>query len=462
MKINVFTWVDFMMVPIWLTIIFTSATIIRRSRYSNDSTGDFFIPALTLKLLGGLLLGLTYQYYYSSGDTITYYLTAKGIFLVFLDNFKDGWALLTADFSIPGDESRIIAAKYKNMGILLPYFGDPAAYNVSRIVFFANLLTYNSYYAGTLLLSTFSFMGMWGLFRTFYRQYPEITVRLAIAVFFIPSVFFWGSGTLKDPITLGTLGLLTYSSYMILYGKIKSLLAIPLCIISAIIIYIIKPYILMSFLPFVAIWLGTIVRARIKNGPFRIVFTPIIFTFVLGVGYYALTILETGKYSLERVLSTAVITKSDLVRGYYYSDAKGSSYNVGEFDATITSQIALAPTALVTTFFRPFLWEARNPLMFFAALESTIMTFFFLFIVFRTGIINILIVMYRRPFVFFSFGYSLSFGYMVGLTSGNFGNLVRYKIPCIPFFVAALFIVEYLVSKNRKERFTEFETKGKK
>jgi hypothetical protein len=42
---------------------------------------------------------------------------------------------------------------------------------------------------------------------------------------------------------------------------------------------------------------------------------------------------------------------------------------------------------------------------------------------------------------------------MVGLTSGNFGNLVRYKIPCIPFFIGSLIIIDYLITQNRNQLF---------
>jgi hypothetical protein len=32
---------------------------------------------------------------------------------------------------------------------------------------------------------------------------------------------------------------------------------------------------------------------------------------------------------------------------------------------------------------------------------------------------------------------------MIGLTTSNFGALVRFKIPIIPFFVSTLFIIDY-------------------
>ena len=42
------------------------------------------------------------------------------------------------------------------------------------------------------------------------------------------------------------------------------------------------------------------------------------------------------------------------------------------------------------------------------------------------------------------------FAFAVGFTSFNFGALARYKIPCMPFYVIALFLLHYHANKDRK------------
>jgi hypothetical protein len=39
--------------------------------------------------------------------------------------------------------------------------------------------------------------------------------------------------------------------------------------------------------------------------------------------------------------------------------------------------------------------------------------------------------------------FALFFGFAVGFSSYNFGALSRYKIPAVPFFIAALFIIRH-------------------
>lgn len=69
--------------------------------------------------------------------------------------------------------------------------------------------------------------------------------------------------------------------------------------------------------------------------------------------------------------------------------------------------------------------------------------------------------MFRHRILFFTVYFSLFFSFSVGLTTSNFGSLVRYKIPAIPFYVISLIII----SSSYKELLAEdkeafFKAKG--
>lgn len=49
----------------------------------------------------------------------------------------------------------------------------------------------------------------------------------------------------------------------------------------------------------------------------------------------------------------------------------------------------------------------------------------------------------------FCFFFSIVFALFVGSTTLNFGTLVRYKIPCMPFYIIALILI-LEISKKRK------------
>jgi hypothetical protein len=48
----------------------------------------------------------------------------------------------------------------------------------------------------------------------------------------------------------------------------------------------------------------------------------------------------------------------------------------------------------------------------------------------------------------FAFSFTIIFAFGVGLATANFGALVRYKIPMLPFFVGGLFV---LMEKGKKK-----------
>lgn len=55
----------------------------------------------------------------------------------------------------------------------------------------------------------------------------------------------------------------------------------------------------------------------------------------------------------------------------------------------------------------------------------------------------------QSPLLLFSLIFALFFAFSVGLTTSNFGSLVRYKIPCEPFYLGMLFAMVY--SRQTKE-----------
>jgi ABC-type sulfate transport system permease component len=107
------------------------------------------------------------------------------------------------------------------------------------------------------------------------------------------------------------------------------------------------------------------------------------------------------------------------------------------------------PSAVTVTLYRPFLWEVKNPLMLLSALESLIFLIFTIVVFFKVGIVKTFSKIFTQPTLLFSFLFSIIFAFAVGLSTGNFGTLSRYKIPCMPFF-AALLLLLYFQNKQEK------------
>ncbi|HKZ36881.1 MAG TPA: hypothetical protein VJ184_04460, partial [Chryseolinea sp.] len=202
---------DLIVTPITLLVVFGLAYFIR-PLVTDPITRVYFIPALTVKIFGALAVGFIYQFYYGGGDTFNYHSHgSRHIWEAFVDSPVKGIQLLTNDGKKYTDVYRY-ASK-------ILFFTDPGSYAIVKIAAVLDLITFSSYSSTAILFAVISFIGMWMFFLTFYEQYPQLHRWLAVASFFIPSVFFWGSGLLKDTITISCLGMATYQAYRIFIRK---------------------------------------------------------------------------------------------------------------------------------------------------------------------------------------------------------------------------------------------------
>jgi len=135
------------------------------------------------------------------------------------------------------------------------------------------------------------------------------------------------------------------------------------------------------------------------------------------------------------------------------SRADGSYFSLGvEYDGSLGSLLKVAPAAIVATFFRPFIWETRNASTLLSSLESLSLLLFTLFVLRKTGLKKFISTIFKKAIVLYCFMFSMVFALFVGATTLNFGTLVRYKIPCMPFYVCSLFLILYFNGKGKPLR----------
>ena len=119
-----------------------------------------------------------------------------------------------------------------------------------------------------------------------------------------------------------------------------------------------------------------------------------------------------------------------------------------EIDGTIGGMIKLAPAAIFTAIYRPLPNEIGSPMMVVSVIENLFLILLSVFIVIRLNPIRLIKIILKEPFLVFALTFSIIFAFGVGIASTNFGALVRYKIPLMPFFFTSLFIIRS-ISKNR-------------
>jgi branched-subunit amino acid transport protein len=113
----------------------------------------------------------------------------------------------------------------------------------------------------------------------------------------------------------------------------------------------------------------------------------------------------------------------------------------GEIPTTLAGQLAYAPAALLTSLFRPSIFEVRNLLMLANAVETTVLTVLFVRVLFTRNLGSVRRQIMEDPFLVFCVVFVIAFGIAVGLTSTNLGTLSRYRSPLLPFFVVLLLVL---------------------
>ena len=432
---------DLSLAPLYLAVLYLLAFWVRPA-VTNQFTKPFFIPALTLKFVGAVAVGLIYQFYYGGGDTFNYYYHSKIIHTAFDHSFSTGWKLLLDD----GSGSSTDTAPY--VAQMFWHQAGSKEYFLSRIVAFLGLFCFNNYTVISLFFATISFSGIWAMYITFAKIRPHVYKQLALAVFYMPSMFFWGSGILKDTICMGALGWFFYAMYRGGIQRQSLLKCILIGLVAAYLILAIKAYILLCFLPAALLWVFNETNARIKNSTLRLVARPLFLVLGGAMAVYAVTNLTKGdnQYDVDKIGERSKITSDYLYQTSL--EQNGSGYSLGKLDGSIGGMVKLAPQAIGTTLFRPFIWETRNPVMLLSALEAGFFLFFTLRIFWRTGVVRTLGIIGKNPVLLLCFVFSLVFSASVGITSSNFGTLVRYRIPMIPFYLGGLYMLQSLIQEK--------------
>ena len=329
----------------------------------------------------------------------------------------------------------------------LGYFNEESNFMVTKMVAVFSFFTFGRFMAINLIFSMISYTGVWRLFRFFYEQYPNLHKQIAIAILFLPTFVFWSSGILKDPICSGALGWLTYSLYSIFYLKKNTVKYTIIAIVFGYFLVVLKVYIIVSYIPFFIVFLILQNVNLIKNKLLKIA---LVLSFFIGtiLGFLQITNAmqkALGNFGGDDISKTV---KNYQVNYENQAATSDSNFSLGvEYDGSLSSLARIAPAAIVATLFRPYIWESKKLSTLLTSFESLAFMLFTIFVLVKVGIRKIIKTVVSKPIVMYSLLYSLMFALFVGATTLNFGSLVRYKIPAIPFYLLSMFFILYFNNK---------------
>lgn len=420
------TVIDYLLLPIYLYIFYL---VVRKRSVKLNSPGlrKHFFTAFALRMFGSIIYSLVIQYYYGYGDSFTFYV--GGSFIT--DQIQNDISNISLFFTSPEELQRLYSFVEGSTGGVNGYIGIGTAVFVMKISALLASLTFNKFLITSLFFGFFSFSGQWKLFEVFNDINEGKHQKLmAWSVLYTPSIWFWGSGLMKDSLCLGGLGFIIYFLYNLFIKKTKMLSSLLGLIFMLYMVGSIKSYILIIL----GISLATFILLRAITAFKNFIFKAMVVTLFLFMSIiiaYSLNIEE----QIQILVEESKVQVDTFQKNYESTRDEGKgTLQMLEIAESPTGLILHSPVAIFTCLFRPFIWESDKIMILFAALESLFLLICTFFILLKTYFLNFLRILFTDPYVLFAFIMSMLFALLIGFTTYNFGTMARYKIILLPFF----------------------------
>lgn len=368
-------------------------------------------------------------------------------------------------------------------------------YNETRTIIRFNAITclfsFGYYHVHTVFMCFLSFTGLMGIYKTFLPDLTNKKNELFAAVFFLPSVLFWASGVLKEGIIVFAMGMLIYHwfklikegfsikrsigilffIFLLAFSKIYILLIVlPALIAHAWVTRSNNKFTLLKYLTVILLYVSAGLMLPNVNIPFMLMEKQRQSIYLSKGGTY-LANNEVNRFvyikpeikdriiylkdkpgyckikpgvayidwTKDNFLDTGVIENSADTNTYWvYYDQKpaGSKIDIPILDPSVAGILKIAPAAFCISFFRPHIFEARNPLMLLSAFESSLLIICLVICLFfyTKKNENMHLLYFCLTIVIFLF-------VLVGITSPILGAAVRYKMPALPFLLIAFLLL---------------------
>lgn len=399
-----------------------------------------------LRMLGCFGYSMMVQYYYGYGDSFTYF--SGGNF--FRDQVSADISNISYIFA-PFEEMESWYDSLNYDAYFTGYFATPANNMVMRISWLFSYFSFNTFLITSLFFAFFSFLGQWKLFLVFDKLNAGRHRKLmAFAVLYSPSIWFWGSGLLKDSICLGAAGFIIHILYKILVDKKISIRNLIWLAFLVFVVSIIKSYITVILAIGLCAMLFSVFLKSIKN---KIARTALL---IVGLGasgvflYASDFITQINEMAEESIQQIQEFQKNYQIVQESEETSK-AGFGLGELEPTLGSLLFKSPAVIFTTLFRPFIWESGKIIILFTSLESLCALLCTLYIMFRMGLIRFFRTIFTTPHMLFCFIITMLFALVIGFTTFNFGTMIRYKIIFLPFyyFLLANLYSAYIAGRNR-------------
>ena len=399
-------------------------------RNMNQSFYGIIKLFFTLKVFCFLLMCLLTIYYWKEGDAIFYYGEGQNLFQLFkedLSNIKYLFLPVESYQTRIGLDSDLIKT-YNGSG-------TESSFLVSKLCAILYPFSLGRYLLVNFFFCLISSVAQIKLFIVLSKRYPHLSGSISLCVLFMPTLLLYATPIFKETLCFAFIGFGAYNIYRILKKENVALNIFSL-LVNLSLIFLVKPYVLYAMLLSVALvsFIGFIIK-KMRGSALSKMITSVFVLMLLAAFISNLSLFDP-------YILIFTDTSNFLQEQYSNSLGESSSFGIGEMETTFKGLLLKLPIGAYTTYFRPHLWEVRKPIILFSALEC----FFILCLSIWTFLKNgkyLLRFLREDKFARYLFVYTIILSAIIGLTTFNFGTLIRYKVPGVPFFWFFIFMLFY-------------------
>lgn len=308
------------------------------------------------------------------------------------------------------------------------FFND--SHTIIKINAVIRFFSFGNYHVHTLFFCMMSTTGLFALYKAVMHWFKDKEKPLKYLLFFMPSILFWSSAVLKEPIILLSLGLLFLSINNLRNGKniIINLLVLTLSLYS---LFLIKFYVFVSLVSIIIPFIFSL------NTSFKKLFI-----------YYGLSLLIffTIALSVKHISPSLdfinILAKKQeiFIRMTEFTRA-GSFFEIQKLDPNVISVVKAVPKGVINCFVRPLPWNISSKIQILALVENIFILLFFLFSIYHAYYHKTLKKIRSYKLLFACLFFTIILFAIIGISTPVAGALVRYKVPALPFLIMLLLLL---------------------
>jgi hypothetical protein len=444
---EIIAYYDYLLLVPYTIIFFLIAR--RFAKKHAETSNEFYWLLLNwwIKMIAGILYAWMIVYYYKYGDPLGYKDRSDALFDSILKNwenikylflpsesFKD--YLISTGYSLPDNS-------------YLGYYAE-STFMTSRVSCVVAFFTFNRFLLISFVFTNLAYYGFVVIYTTSKKIIKGYNKQLAIGCLFIPSCIFWSSGLAKEPICIICLGVLFSYTVKWFFEKKINFQQILLFTFLSYILFTVKSYIFLCFAFAVFIWIFydrfkklMLKNAVIMSGAILILLT----TTAAAAYFFSNNISVIISENIGNIISSNISMYESMAT---LRQGGGSLIDVNDIDvSSVGGVLKFIPQGFINVFFRPFPWEISNVLMVFTVLENLFFIFLLIKVLIKSRIFTRKLFI-NKNYQVFAIVFSITFALMVGISTFNFGSMVRYKMPYLPFWASFLLVVNKKLSNNKR------------